>query len=427
MTRNSSPRQRTRRGREQAATHYFRRQRKRGRKQQQGPLPLTMEAIFSHENLYECYQTLHREGGPAPGIDGITYTDLSPSEVSELVDGLSRCVLQGTYRPYPTRPQDIQKQDGKSLRTLRMGIIADRVVAKALQQVLDPLYDEVFLDGSYGYRPGLSTWQMLADMEARMVQEDCWVLALDDIKGAFDNLSVAEVLQAHRRMLSSNDAAFDSVDSLSQNDTRRRLLKLLAKVTQGADPNRKTGVDQGCPISPLTLNAVLHFAHDAPMQSGVHRRFWFRYSDNLVYLRQSRRKGHQALKRAQDLLGAHGLELGGGGVYDLDAGDRAPLLGFELHKHDGRLKSDLSTKAWLKLEKHLREAHEDPTPLEAAKAKIGGWANAYGPALHKRGPQATRILRKAAEHGFREIASYGDLKGQLKASWERWLELRGTN
>ena len=84
----------------------------------------------------------------------------------------------------------------------------------------------------------------------------------------------------------------------------------------------------------------------------------------------------------------------------------------------------MRTKAWLKLEEHLREAHKDPNPLEAAKVKIRGWTNAYGPALHKRGPQATRILRTAAEYGFREILSRGDLKRQLNASWERWLGLR---
>jgi retron-type reverse transcriptase len=382
-----------------------------------------MEAVFSHENLYECYQTLQREGGPAPGIDGITYTDLSPSEVSELVDGLSRCVLEGTYRPYPTRPQDVEKQDGKGFRTLRMGIIADRVLAKALHQALDPLYDSVFLDGSYGYRPGRSTWQMLADLEARMVEEDRWVLALDDIQGAFDNLNIAEVLEAHRRI--QNELL--ELHELSQNDAREQVLELLTRVTHGADPNRTTGIDQGHAASPLSLNAALHYAHDAPMQSGVHKRFWFRYSDNLAYVCQSQRRGHQALKRAQDLLKAHGLKLGGGGVYDLDAGDCAPILGFELHKHDERLKFDLSTKAWQKLEEHLREAHEDPNPLETAKAKIRGWANAYGPALHKRGPQATKILRRAAEYGFRELVSYGDLKRQLKTSWERWLGLRGTN
>jgi len=180
--------------------------------------------MFSHENLYHCCKELKAGGGTAPGIDGITWKDLSPSELSELVDRVSQCVRDGSYRPYPTRERAIPKPGKKEKRTIRIATLGDRLVGKVLQDELDAALDKVFLDGSFGFRRKRGTWRMLADLEATMVQEACWVLALDDIRKAFDNIRIHDALQSHRRLFELE------LDELIPVDERDRLLDLIERV-----------------------------------------------------------------------------------------------------------------------------------------------------------------------------------------------------
>jgi DSBA-like thioredoxin domain len=87
----------------------------------------------------------------------------------------------GSYRPGPVRSVRIAKLNGGH-RTLRLSNLCERVVAAALHRALEPLWERTFLPWSMGFRPGRSVWRLLAELEATMVREDRWVLAIDDIK-----------------------------------------------------------------------------------------------------------------------------------------------------------------------------------------------------------------------------------------------------
>src|SRR5687767_4864194 len=83
---------------ETAAARHEERRLRRQRELVQAAFPVTVAQIADRDYLYECFQTLRRDNGPAPGIDGITYDDLSNEEAGDLVGKLAAAVLDGTYR-----------------------------------------------------------------------------------------------------------------------------------------------------------------------------------------------------------------------------------------------------------------------------------------------------------------------------------------
>ena len=79
---------------------------------------------------------------------------------------------------------------------MKIGVTLDRVVGKALHESLQPFWEKVYLRNSFGFRPGRSAWQMLAELEATMQKYDRWVLAIDDVRKAFDNVPIRKALKA---------------------------------------------------------------------------------------------------------------------------------------------------------------------------------------------------------------------------------------
>jgi len=102
---------------------------------------------------------------------------------------LARSIRDGTYAPQAGRHVSIPKPNGRP-RILTLRNICDRVVSSALNVALVPLWEELFLPSSYGFRPRKNVWQLLAALEADMIASDQWVVALDDVRNAFDSSTV---------------------------------------------------------------------------------------------------------------------------------------------------------------------------------------------------------------------------------------------
>jgi RNA-directed DNA polymerase len=223
---------------------------------------------------------------------------------------LSQAVLEGTYRPGPVRSVRIPKLHGGH-RTLRLSNLCERVLAAALHHALEPLWEKMFLPWSMGFRPGRSVWRLLAELEAIILKEDRWVFAIDDIKNAFDNVVIEDVIADHKLYFNDN-----------------RLLSLIKVVLQGSGgPRKERGIEQGCPYSPTALNVRLHHAHDLGAEQG-HYPSRFRYADNLVYLCRDVPEGNEVLARSQQLLELVGFTLKGeDGVQDLEARTVSPSTG----------------------------------------------------------------------------------------------------
>lgn len=394
---------------------HQRQQRRRQRTAATTTLIPTVEQIADHENLLTVFHEMKRNAGQAPGPDRITYSHLGASEAAEILRAVSRSLAAGTYRPGPARSVPIPKPGG-GRRTLTIRGVIDRVVSKALHEAMLPYWETVFLPRSMGFRPGRSAWHLLAELEAVMVKEDLWVLTVDDVRKAFDNVVIADVMDDHR---------------LHVKDVR--LLALIESVLRGDDPRKEVGIDQGGAYSPTALNVRLHHAHDLAVMRGHHPPSW-RYADNHAYLTRTAAEGRQVHDHARELLNKAGLHFKGptstgstdGSPVDLHQGGKVQLLGFTLSKRDDRLYFDLGDGAWEKLDKDLTQAHEAEDPNETASMVISGWINAYGPAFEsERDDVSDRTLRTAAQHGFREICSLDDVIRQRESSWKRWLALKG--
>ena len=122
-----------------------------------------LKRYWTRENLNRAYKRVKDNKG-APGIDGMTVEDALPwlrEHREELLDQ----IRNGKYKPQPVRRKEIPKPDG-GIRKLGIPTVVDRIIQQAIAQQLTPIYEPLFSDGSYGYRPGRS-----AQMAIQKVKE----------------------------------------------------------------------------------------------------------------------------------------------------------------------------------------------------------------------------------------------------------------
>jgi RNA-directed DNA polymerase len=185
---------------------------------------------------------LHNAGANAPGIDGVQGKTLTPREWQALLDQTSAELRDGTYQPQPVRRVYIPKANGK-LRPLGIPTIRDRVVQEALRMTLEPIYESLFLDCSYGFRPGRSP--MAAIDTIQRLTNACgkyWWCVEGDIAGCFDAIPHDRLIRVLRRTIADE-----------------RLLELIwACLKAGYMGNNylqhpQTGTPQGGIVTPPTL------------------------------------------------------------------------------------------------------------------------------------------------------------------------------
>ena len=374
--------------------------------------------IVDHENLLLVFDKLRSEGGAAPGSDGLTYSDFSRGEIAAVLRVVAQQVGQRHYRPRPTRQVRIPKGSGGT-RKLRLMIVIDRIIAKAVQAAIMPMLDPVFLPGVFGFRPQRSIQGMLLAMEKAATEYDSWVIAQDDIRAAFDNVPIA-------------DAMLDFSQHVGDAD----LLWLIEALLRGAEgQDRTVGIDQGNAVSPVALLLRLHhvLGLPQPLQGAADQDnppWQFQYADNLAYICRSVTEGNQQLQQARSLLQAAGLDLKGedGAPVNLKRqGAKVDILGFQVSYGDSRMRYGLGRDAWKDLEQRLEEAQEAANPGKAAIAAVRGWLSAHGPAFESEA-EDRRVLKgvrqAAARAGVRELGRESEPLGWLRGARQRWRAAR---
>jgi len=135
-----------------------------------------MEAICAPENIEAALRTVVRNKG-APGVDGITVRQL-PGVLGARWPEIEDQLLQGRYQPQPVRRVQISKPAG-GMRDLGIPTAIDRVIQQAVLQRLQPLWDPTFSEHSYGFRPGRSAHQAVAQAQAYVTEGYRFVVDLD--------------------------------------------------------------------------------------------------------------------------------------------------------------------------------------------------------------------------------------------------------
>jgi RNA-directed DNA polymerase len=226
--------------------------------------------------LTDAIRLVVQNAGSA-GLDGETCETIRGNEWA-LANELRQELLSGSYRPGAVRRVYIPKKDGKK-RPLGIPNVRDRVMQRAMCLVMEPIYEQVFLPFSYGFRPGKSAVECVAQV-AEAVYRKRHVLEAD-IEAFFDRVS-------HRKLMGC----------LREKIVDPRILDLIRGVLKSGFRERKgpwqatrEGTPQGGPLSPLLANIYLHYFLDirfAEFQKSHPESQLIRFADDFVAMSQSR-------------------------------------------------------------------------------------------------------------------------------------------
>ena len=235
------------------------------------------ERVFQRDNLFRAFVRVERNGG-APGIDGMTVEELRPylkrhwPEIRAALDA-------ETYQPKPVLRREIPKPGG-GVRRLGIPTVIDRLIQQALAQVLTPLFEPVFSDSSYGFRPGRRAHDAVRKAQVYINEGYGWVLDID-LEKFFDRVNHDKLMARVARVVKD-----------------RRVLKLIRKylesgvMVNGVKVEVREGTPQGGPISPLLANIMLDDL-DKELEKRGHR--FVRYADDCNIYVKSRRAGERLL------------------------------------------------------------------------------------------------------------------------------------
>ena len=157
-----------------------------------------MEEVCSRENLESAWMRVRRNKG-SPGMDGMTIDD-AKDYLREHWPSIRSRLLEGTYQPLPVKRVEIPKPDG-GVRKLGVPCVVDRLIQQALLQVLQELWDPTFSEHSYGFRPGRSAHQAVAQAQSYIAEGYSCVVDLD-LEKFLDPVSYCpRVVEVHAKSL----------------------------------------------------------------------------------------------------------------------------------------------------------------------------------------------------------------------------------
>jgi RNA-directed DNA polymerase len=136
-----------------------------------------MEEICEPENLKAAFKQVKANKGSA-GIDGMTVDQLA-DYLKQHWPAIREQLLSGTYEPKPVRRVEIPKPDGGGVRKLGIPTVLDRFIQQAVMQVLQRQWDPTFSNHSYGFRPGRSAHQAVAQAQQYIAEGYGWVVDFD--------------------------------------------------------------------------------------------------------------------------------------------------------------------------------------------------------------------------------------------------------
>ena len=236
-----------------------------------------MEEVCERENFVKAWKQVRGNKG-SPGVDGKTI-DETLDDLRKRWPVIREQLLRGTYKPQPVRRVEIPKPGG-GVRKLGIPTVLDRLIQQAVLQVLQKRWDPTFSQHSFGFRPGRSAHQAVAQAQAYIAEGDQWVVDID-LEKFFDRVN-HDLLMAR----------------VAKRVTDKRLLKLIrAFLTAGVMEDGLVcpageGTPQGGPLSPLLSNLVLDDL-DRELERRGHR--FCRYADDCNIYVRSRRAGERVM------------------------------------------------------------------------------------------------------------------------------------
>lgn len=246
-----------------------------------------MRQVVSRENMLKAYKQVVSNKGSA-GIDGLTVDELW-NFCQENWREISKQLMNGTYQPKPVKKVEIPKPGGGK-RTLGIPCVIDRLILQALNQTLNPIFDEGFSNNSFGFRPGRSAHDALMRSGAHIASGRTWVVNID-LEKFFDRVN-HDILMAR----------------IARKIKDKQILKLIRRYLQagvmdnGMIQPGVEGTPQGAPLSPLLSNIMLDDL-DKELEKRGHKHS--RFADDFNIYVKSERAGLRVLESVKRFLWKH--------------------------------------------------------------------------------------------------------------------------
>ena len=358
-------------------------------KERDSAQPELLEKILYKDNLNRAFKRVKANKG-APGIDGITVEEIG-AYLRENQKAIIERIYRGKYTPDPVRRVEIPKPDG-GIRKLGIPTVKDRIFQQAITQQLMPIYEPIFSDNSYGYRPGRSAKDAITKVKEYAEQGYTHAVSLD-LSKYFDTLNHEMLLNILRRNI-KDERVIQWI---------KRYLKS-GVMENGVVMETEEGSPQGGNISPLLANIYLN---EFDQEFEKRKVAFVRYADDIVILAKSDRAAKRLLETSTRYL-EEKLKLKvnqkKSRVVSVFAIRNCKFLGFTMGKNGKGIYVRVHVKSWKKMKSKLKELSSRRSvqsirpALEKIKVYMRGWLNYYGIAEMK-----TRIeeLNKWLYHRIR--------------------------
>ena len=336
--------------------------------------PELLEAILDRQNMNKAYKRVKANKG-APGIDGMTIEEALPY-LRKHKDELIGRILRGKYTPSPVKRVEIPKPDG-GIRKLGIPTVIDRIIQQAISQKLMPIYEPLFSDGSYGYRPGRSAKDAINRVKEYAEEGYRYAVSLD-LSQYFDTLNHERLLNLLRKEIKD-----ERVIQIIKRYLRSGVME------HGVVMETEKGSPQGGNLSPLLANIYLDEFDKEFEKRGVP---CVRYADDIVLLARSERAAKRLLETSTKYLEQE-LKLTvnreKSKVTSVFAIRNFKFLGFALGRNGNGIYIRVHPKSWEKMKARLkrlssrRNVQSVIPALYKIKEYMRGWLNYYGIAAMK--------------------------------------------
>jgi len=343
-----------------------------------------IEQIYSKSNLILAFYRVKKNKGCA-GIDK-TSIEQYGNNLERNVLELHRLLKEGTYQPLPVKRTYIPKPNGKQ-RPLGIPAVKDRVVQQAMLQVLQPLFEPLFSDASYGFRPNRNPIQAVRKVQEYLEQGYEYIVDAD-IEDFFGTISHRTLMNKIRETVKDRAIA-------------RLIWKFLKAgiMEEGKIRYQTTGTPQGGIISPLLANLYLNsFDHK------IDNAGWklVRYADDWVILASSVNQAIHALKTARSILKKLKLTLSAEKTRISEHSIGFDFLGYHFQRHYGGNYKWPSNKSIQAFKDKIRHRTRRQQPRNIAQII----------------PMTNPLIR-----GWGHYFKYGNVKNRFK-ELDGWIRMR---
>ena len=249
--------------------------------------------------LYAAFRGLRKKA--SAGVDGVTYEEYERG-VAGNIQALHERLKNGKYQAQPLRRVYIPKENGKQ-RPISIPALEDKIVQKAMVEILNAIYEQDFLDCSYGFRPGRGQHQALDEM-GRVIctRPTGWIREID-VTAYFDSIVREQLMEMIEKRVRDGS-----------------VLRLIRKwiqagvIEEGRLLLSETGTGQGQTISPLLANIYLHFVLDEWFENEVKPRLRgaaheIRFADDAVLCFQYKEDAERVMEVLPKRFAKHGLTI----------------------------------------------------------------------------------------------------------------------